>query len=375
MKLVIGLILLMLGGSVFWVTTFGPLRDYDWNQIKPVAWLRIEARHGSGPALSELNDRLDRGALSARQSGRIIDDALHQQTLGYTSWNPDWGRFVEEAHRRGYASVQQWEGYGLNIIDGIQMEVRPTITRGDPLVIRIKYSKMTCSNLYDLRLSVIGNEFCVNDRNKNQGQLSRVISFKAMPSASKIGYTWYEAAFTEVWMEQLADGPYTLTLNLRAKLYLTHKSTPIATKTVALSDTFALLPAEKPSARAATLEQHRASVEAGIKPFSIDWVNSTGTILLGLGWSPSPIAVAFQVTARTPDGEIYDLGHFASPEESKSTSPIHVYNLRASSDLTPTKTLDLILTPSYDAAVATLDITEYWGDTIVFEDVPVQIEP
>jgi hypothetical protein len=147
---------LIVGGSIvlFLVILPGCLiiignsRNYNWNQLKPSAWLQYEAfgpttnlmddsRQRADSAWAELIRRQMAGKLTARRASSMVDVILRKQRdPGFAAWKGDWGEFVEKQRGDGNLDDKRWATYmeqGLDPSLSLPVEVR----QGEPISLSV----------------------------------------------------------------------------------------------------------------------------------------------------------------------------------------------------------------------------------------------
>src|SRR5207244_55966 len=135
-----GVPLLLIGLIVAGTMGWGIYRDVNWQQHKPLAWLKWEAR-GSDPAarlaaLRELLRRQGAGNLSREQTASIVEMGLKVQGDMSKPWLVEWGDFIEAARVAKIASDEQWQRYARQAVslNWLTFWTRPKIHLHDRVI-------------------------------------------------------------------------------------------------------------------------------------------------------------------------------------------------------------------------------------------------
>ncbi len=114
------LLLLAIGVSAAW--GWGRANSFNWNTVKPVWLLRMEAEGANDgaadAALSELIARASQGNLSASAHRALAQRAMEIQSDFDRSWRPLWGNLIEIAHQ---SKVISDDDFALSLQRSTQM--------------------------------------------------------------------------------------------------------------------------------------------------------------------------------------------------------------------------------------------------------------
>ena len=110
----------------------GVVRQINWQQMKPVAWLAREARNGVPAAWLELGRRARLAELSQAQANALVVDALAWQKDLSRLWLPQVGDFVEDARTGKLVSDADWATY-CRQAPQFKLTWRAKVRKGDPL--------------------------------------------------------------------------------------------------------------------------------------------------------------------------------------------------------------------------------------------------
>jgi len=94
---------------------YNDVKSTDWRSVKPVWWLKAEARSGSlttaNDALAELRRRVDDGRLDVAHRRNLVQLALDLHADRTTPWNPGWGDLVMMAHESGELTEPEFDAF------------------------------------------------------------------------------------------------------------------------------------------------------------------------------------------------------------------------------------------------------------------------
>lgn len=374
------LLLPVIGGG----GTFGYFasRDFDWRKIKPVWWLTVEANRPPGPvsdaALDELVRRLNNGALSGGQVQAIIDNALAHQADANRTWQTQWGDIVEQTHTNGKLSDEDWRTYANNILDSYaQLILRPQVRLGDPIPFRIQDLPARVGGGTHFWGSESGASMVINGL-----AIEHHLGGGGAINASAGGSTGGSVKLKPEQLKQFQPGSaeVELILNVAIKQYLNGRPNdePILEKQVHLKAATQFVPADQPTAtimsEAGMTDELDATVRAAIKLKSLshrqrEWHRKQGKTGLSTKFAiTTPSAdIAFAVYARL-DGVEKKLSSITIP--AGNTTDYHTGG--AVPDTWEGEQVDIILRPSLDAAVNSVDCFKIWGGEIVFENMKIE---
>jgi hypothetical protein len=119
---------------------FAAISGRDLNKWKPLGLLLWEARHARGndasKAAAELADRYGSGKLKKDQEELILAGAFHAQANESRPWVAAWGDVIEQADLRNSLNKDRLAEYRKNSVV-LDWKVRPRVRVGDPLPVRI----------------------------------------------------------------------------------------------------------------------------------------------------------------------------------------------------------------------------------------------
>lgn len=366
--LALGLALIVVGGTPLVLGGVAAVRQVDWQPLKPVWWLGMEAGAG-GPtaeaALDELLRRLSAGLLAPSDIGGLVADGLAAQGDAARPWEPKWGELIEKARAAGQVSPAEWERYGRQAIaGGLWLEVRPRVARGDPIPAWLRHrgarvgESSSLAIRIDEQVDVVGP---VSDSHRGSG------GFGASPtSGGGLGHSMRPSA--EEW-SQVAEGPQELEHRVRVRVTegWGDNAAVVATEQMTLKAGFEVVPADKPTVAFVTDPALRPAVEAALRPQEL--VMQANQVSSTIHVDSASVGRAFNVVARRGDRE-WPLGSInAAP--GKSTG----YSIHGEMEGFEGDRVDLVLRPSLEVAKGTTDVFEVWGEEVVLKDVPVKRVP
>jgi hypothetical protein len=135
-----GSMLALLAGSAGGWIAVQASRGFDFNTIKPLWMLRLDARSGDALALGEVNNRLQAGRLEAAAVQAVVQDALAAQADPSRPWDPMWGELIEGARRAKLLATEDWRLYRRNAVT-VDCRARPRIRAGDPLPVIARFTE------------------------------------------------------------------------------------------------------------------------------------------------------------------------------------------------------------------------------------------
>jgi hypothetical protein len=357
---------------------WGASRGTDWNKHKPVWWLMRDAR---GPdaaardaALRELARRLTDGKLTPQRVDALVDLALDVQGDRSRPWADGWGEVVGAARDAGKLSPEKWRRYARQGVE-VKLETRPTLRRGDVLVFMLNPAGPRLAPGHSFGLEYERGPMRVGDwplEERGYGSVHHLIRGR-----SSYGFSKRITVPDRAALAALADGSQTLRLTVRLRIADRPARTPgnLVDELVEVTAPFTLLPAGAETVRLRNDPELKAAVEAA---FSVEGLlvefNAIPPSVEGRVMATQPpVATAFRVRARSGDNE-WDLG-------AVNFSPGHTSSyfigrpLRDLHGLNGTREVDIVLKPSIEEAVSTMDLTEIWGGEVVLKDVPVRTRP
>ncbi len=137
-----GITLLVVALGISGVEAWRTKHQSGWNALKPVWWLKREARSANAAsaamARGELWLRLRTGALSDSQISDLVELALVSQAVPNVPMPQVWTAFIEEAWLRNKASGDQLRRYlEAAVRSGLALRLRDRVRQGAEMVVAI----------------------------------------------------------------------------------------------------------------------------------------------------------------------------------------------------------------------------------------------
>jgi hypothetical protein len=349
------------------------LGSTNWQQLKPVWWLRWDTRSSDpktrDPALTELDTRLNGGKLTDDQIAAVCDAALAVQADASQPWSPLWGNLVEDARLAQKLSDERWKQYALNA-PNFALDVRPSVRIGDRIYYWIRNNPARVgsrSRLYawtGLPQWDIGPLNIAKDRSVGTGGNS------LSANGSGASGTGIEA---KAYEGKLAPGdwPVRYTVDLELRESSSQPGPNIATKQLILQGTVKLLPASQPSVTVIRDDSLKPAIAKALKVSHASYSEwNSGYLNVTVNVDGPPVGIGFDVFA-VADGKEHRIGRFAAPGGKRN----HGWGMGERVPSFDADTVDLIFRSSPKAATETTDTFEVWDGEVVLRGVKVQPPP
>lgn len=364
------------GGALGYFTN----QDTDWQPYKPVWWLTFEANLSPGKtsdaALNELLKRVNSGDLNDAQMETLIADALANQVDLSRTWQPTWGDFVEKHQADGKLDEELWKQYALNALDSrVKLMVRPKIRIGDPVPYRWTNTGARVGTKCTLIVRSHGAMMQVESI-----QIKSSIGGGSRLSNSSSGSSSSSSTLKPEEVAKLKPGAQKITHTVNYKVYPNWEASRddenavLAEKTITLEAETEFANLNEPTARLIHDPQYEQAVRDTVKLRGVKFQKPSDNsyyakknqreVEVRVAFSPRPLDAAFEVIILHNDKE-YKLSSISSPASGQTNwhthggVPEHLVG----------QTVDLILRPSLDVAVRTVDCFDIWGEEIIFPDV------
>ncbi|UCG16982.1 MAG: hypothetical protein JSV19_02895 [Phycisphaerales bacterium] len=354
----------LLAGIVLAIT------DVNWYRLRPTTWVISDAQSSAAgtarKAWRELTRREKDGSLSVSHRHRLIEASLREQ--GTAAPGPCLNEFVDFLGRNyaaGRLSERQTQTF-LQQGMRLSLHVRARVRAG-------------CEIPYTVR-----TEMRVPYELFWQGMTGGDISIDGVPTGHQAGFdsrgsgTLLGSSGRRVSCD--APGKHTMTIAVHVGLYEGNFSEREASDLRYETDTsveaaFEVLgPDAEDIVSVVDDSALKEEVTACITPRDFrtrSWGRSDRINLEGMvDIASAPVGVAFEVFARFGRRE-FSLGSIAC----KADGSHHSSGVNGTVTEPLGETFDLILRGSRDAAESSLDVFEFWEGEVIFEDVPVQLEP
>jgi hypothetical protein len=375
---------LTLGAAIGWSAATG----FDFNSIKP-GWLLTRELTSpdattANSALAELEQRLEDDRLSADVTSRAIEQVLAVQARPIGPWDLSWAEFVDVAQTKGLLSDEQFRRYYRGAVMP-EIRTRPRLRVGDDLVVQYLSHRP--------RLGV-GRSIFVSWR-----MLAASIDETELPPIhGSIGSgttiygpgSGYTASSTRVRTGDLGLPTGIHRVRILVELTVSESSTsattPLHLWTIEHTADVDVIPPDAQDIMLITDPDQAGAVRAALQPRDCR-VEVRGGKLHAEGYIEVwdvPVAIAFDVIWRVDGGE-WGIGSVSCRSRSrlsptKDTSRVvnwfrHPQSLHFSGEVIEfpsTDTIDLVLFPNPGNARQAVGLDTIWGETIIFEGVPVQ---
>ncbi|MEM9251806.1 MAG: hypothetical protein AAGB29_05605 [Planctomycetota bacterium] len=377
----VGLAVLLLGVGAIGVQAYVGSRNVSLNPYKPVWLLRYEAgRHGTATSVAALDELIARhhaGRLAQPAIDLLVAEGMQLQADMTATWEPRWGELVEYAREQGQVNDADWERYMATAVTvSLALEVRPRVRIGEPIYTwtvsrrsrlsdsdRRWWARMTTQSF---EVDGIVDPKSLRDRG------SSGTSIRGRSGRGRTGT--YEDFNRDVWGE-LEPGTHEAARTVAIELFEMdanngRKIEPaFLTVEHRLTDTFELT--DESTVAAVVNDEHRQAVRDALKIESIEFeTNGWPGFDFQIELDHPPVGLAFDVFIVADDGTEAKIG---SLDEGANDST-HLSTGHNQRELTwNDPVVRVVFRPSAERAMRTADVFEYWGEEVVFEDVPVKL--
>jgi len=398
MVLGIGAVVTLLSISAAGLYAYNQSRNFDWNTIKPVWWLKSEAA-GSGmnapAARRELLARIEREELPNDEASEIAEIGLTMQADPDIPWNQTWGEIIELLWEREQLSEDQIARYVQNAFSAdFEVDARRVIRQGAELPLRegvhmkekgdgfrLSMPRLTFRQpttltvIYRIKSIERGDSLILGPQQWTDHPISQAgfhrypsLPLNLPPGELELEVTYECTAYSHpqnVRPVHYPDGP-----RLDADPIAQWEMKRLVPVTVLDDDSSATMIAD--ASRAPAVRDSIVQIEFILTTIQQPGGGGTfggrnGMIIID---SP-PMDLSFDVFARV-GGEEKQIGSIAAraAEAGPQNAQQIVHHPR---DLFPNAlTCDLVLRASPTAAERTIDIFEVWDGEIIIEDVPIR---
>jgi len=359
------LIALGVGGAVGWPAA----SRFNWNTIKPVWLLRVDARSADRDraegALDELVRRWDQGGLSPDALRDLAAEGLLIHADRKSPWRWQWGRLIVDGWDEGLVADEKLEQFLRRGLENVAtLSARDEVSIADPWPFRVGANAPRLTSRSSLSLSMSIEEVRINGREVQvEGRRRHSLRLGAAGGWGNL-------------VEPPPDAePGEQVISVRWTISVIDSESPdesVLTVTGVKQDKFTALPADT-----ATIEliddpsledDMRAAIEA--RPLRVRR-DDDGRLRARshLVFHGLPVGVAADLFIRA-QGREWRLGGVArDPSNVNSGSWIWNYTPGLAAD-----SVDLVLRPNRDSALWSYRMRRMWNREIVIEDVPVKRE-
>lgn len=371
-----GIVLLLLaaggGGAIGWSAATG----FNWNTIKPVAWLERDATT-TAPARAqaagaEFARRAIAGDLTPEQTARAVEHTLQAQTTRTHAWTPELGDMMDVLYSRRQIDDATLGRYLANAIV-VEVAVRPSTPSGRPLPIQriVRNTAMVGEVVVRGDIEVLSESI----NGLESPERRRLIGNGGF-------YAWGPGTASRMWISS-GDPPAQGTYECRWRIRLTifppenpgalraqseRKWGHMHTEERELSARFEVLPPDTETVRLLNTSPAVPAIETveGER-------NEYGFHVTAYFASPRPHALAYEVFAAY-DGQEQSLGWIhALPGDEPVGSSVSPRLPKVA--LPEGRPIDLIFRPSLEAAYRAPEINEIAAGEIRIDDVAFEPRP
>ncbi len=348
----VGLALLLL--SIGW--TAARLQQVDLYTYAPFRVLLHSANQGSQRALRELDDRQQKGRLSAGQHGSLADAALIKQQ-DCSGWkHQDWITLLERMDVGGQLTDEQRKVYHEQAVMPLVFEVRRRIRVGDTLPGRAAYwhcipEDGVFTRLEDVSLNIDGTPVY---RPRSWTQHGSYLSHVVQPIS---------------WTPELGPGHYVIEYVARLD-YRRYRQGVLLSRGISLTAEFEIVERDEDAPITLRNEpelgrrlQKLIDLERVISASHDDGGSGAVRRVLSFGFTvrqPLPVSVAFDVSVRIGSDE-YAIGQMWCQKGSTEV----VFDDPEVLDFTPTTEGMVVLRANPEIARGTIHLWEIWNGELV----------
>lgn len=331
-------------------------------------------------AVKELVQRLKAGSLTRAQIDSVVNDALTVQQDRQRTWNPTWGTFIEIAQRQNRLTKKDWNQYLHTLTDLLfHIRFRKRIRQGDPWPWRLDIANPRCSRNAGYRLDISFSAVTVDGHRKTFAHPIPIDSslYLYAVKPSQPGWPAWDGNGIS-WLGYISlpklssPGPKRIDMIAHLKLKFLHGSTNI---NVDLHSRTTVVPATKTTIKAVYDRSKQKAMRKAIvinglfmDPATSVWQHADGLVLQGVLWVHSPpVSSAFHAVARDATGRTWPLSISGVPAGAVGDRIFHTRPLKDFH----ARYVDIILTPSENTAIHSVDVYHYWSKPIVFKHLKI----
>jgi hypothetical protein len=351
-----------------------PLTDgwqqIQWYHYRPAAWVMGDLDSTSSAvktkAWSELQRRLADGSLSVAQQNRLVERALREQQTGggpagYMSEMVD---FLGQRYISHKLSAAQTEAFFNNALK-LQLEVRRSVGRDDPVAIRISAIGRGPQTGWWMSESQSG--YWVDEKKINQGTMSSAGGFGGHSSSTTC-------------LQPQTPGKHRVRIEVEVGAgvgnFPNFNSPLDHPRTLELAADFEVAAGKLPiqwvtSPDAISLTMHLSASSFRINPGP--FASLTGQI----DAADPPVNLAFDVFARA-NGKEYPMGGVTFYQSTATPGSSHMASYQVTAQPLPPgdlQKIDIVLRSSERAAKQTVDLMTAWQGQIIIPAVTVLQPP
>jgi len=358
------MIALVLGGGLAWTAASG----FNWNTIKPVWLLRIEAESANlddaGAALEELANRAEKDALSSATLEALAVRGLEIQDESPRPWIPFWGDLIEAAAERGAISEKSLVQYVKTAVrSGLSIDVRDPVRLGDPWPLSVRISQPRAAKRSSLMVFIQLIEMSIDG-----------VGAGPLESGGGIGLSGGGSLRHIIPPGEMDVEPGRRRLGAVIELRIQegyNQSSAIARWREMREAEFEALVQDAVAVELVRDESIREAMIDSIEARQLEARSRDGASRAYgfIYFRDTPMPAAFDISWRAGDRE-WPVGSAAS----NGGGGVRGVGFAGEIEGFDADRVDVILRPSRDAALETLDLRRIWDGEIVIEDIPVRRE-
>ncbi len=367
------LAVLTLGIAYF---TYARMRgNIDWQALKPLWVLRMEAAHGppgDAESFKEINRRLNNGILSDHDVAATAQWVVAQmQDPTKSLWSHTLGEFVEQAWSRGQLQREDLDQYAQTVLarasDDVQLVVRPRVRLDDPLPFTLR------GGLRIWRYSTSGMEFHQTYANLRIDDATLLA--ESGSTSNGFGFTggWVTGVAPETLaVAKLTPGQHLACLNVQHEVRLGGQV--LASNQRDLTCAFAVLPSEQPTVTLVPPEPHTEAIRRSLHfKRLLHRKDRLGMNALQLYYDCDtlPVDLCHRVEIHAA-GQVIQLQILTIPAEAKAMSGLIGSTMYQPEVELQVQQVDVVLKPDLSRGIWSIDIDQVWGGELRFIGVPVE---
>ncbi len=368
-KIVTGFGGVLLAGVLGVFAIFPGIRSLDWLPQMPALTMpkfAMAAELHSQEDWKKTYKQLETSRVSKSQANRVARLALKLQEDKDRDWVKEADLWIEKVHEQQLLDDDLWMRYVNNVLDEqvavLKVQFRPVIEHGSrPYYETFHHHPKRTGTL---RLDFLGtrgaNRLQVND--------GRIYSLKRSDNED-----WSTLPTGKVKLRYMMSQEYAF-----KRLYdlktgtMSSKSGEVFVRDFESESEIEILPPGQSCVKPIKNAFYKAAVEESFEIQKVTFRPTDGKLVVFTNAQNTPIALVWEMKALI-EGQAYPLEPLIRiPKRRSLMGARHGFFddlINAS-----IQKVDVVLTPSAEAARRSLDITEYWDGELVFKAVPVKLE-
>ena len=390
--LILGVLLTLIGFGGGGTILGFQARHFNWNTIKPVWWLRQEAK---SPVLSEADEawkelerRLLNDKIGTGQFDGLLELVMIRQADANLPWPPFAGGFMEQGRLKELVTDEMfYESLQVGATSSYVLSTKKKLRPGVSLPIKLDYkaSRYSANTWMTLTNQQTGKFYSSSMEITHGGQSAERDSFIRNISGERLGSSGWGSSLRALGRTPMELGEHSYTVGVEWMLYYTtedkaygfdsensepllvwQKEYTLAYEVVAADVTIVTM-TEDPS------QYHAIRNATEIKVLQY----SSGNASDGLGFRPvtlqitirkTPVNVAFEVFAGDGEDKLL-LGTISALVNDLGSSMFTPWDLDYFTDR---ETIDILLRSSIEVAEDKIGFDDIWGGEILLKDVPIR---